>query len=100
MSQYLSPRRPSLGVRVGEVILGDGAPIAVQSMNNTDTRDVEATLAQIHELAEAGCDITRVAVLNQAAAEALNDICRHSPLPVVADIHFDYRLALAAIKNG
>ncbi|MGI6078222.1 MAG: flavodoxin-dependent (E)-4-hydroxy-3-methylbut-2-enyl-diphosphate synthase [Fastidiosipilaceae bacterium] len=100
MSQYLFPRRQCAGVRVGELVIGDGAPIAVQSMNNTDTRDVAATLAQIVELHKAGCDITRVAVLNEDAAVALKEICQKSPLPVVADIHFDYRLALAAIKNG
>ena len=77
MSQYLFPRRQCAGVRVGELVIGDGAPIAVQSMNNTDTRDVAATLAQIVELHKAGCDITRVAVLNEDAAVALKEICQN-----------------------
>ena len=87
-------------IRVGNVLVGGGAPIAIQSMTNTDTRDAKATLAQIHALAEAGCDIVRCAVPDKAAAEALREICAGSPLPVVADIHFDYRLALAAIEAG
>ena len=81
-------------VNIGGVLVGGDAPVAIQSMNNTDTRDVAATLAQITELKNAGCDITRVAILNMEAAEALSEITKKSPLPVVADIHFDYRLAL------
>ena len=81
-------------------MVGGGAPIAVQSMTNTDTRDAKATLAQIRALADAGCDIVRCAVPDVQAAEALREICANSPLPVVADIHFDYRLALAAIESG
>jgi (E)-4-hydroxy-3-methylbut-2-enyl-diphosphate synthase len=87
-------------VRVGPVLLGGQAPVAIQSMNNTDTRDRSATLAQIRRLAEAGCEITRVAIPDQEAAAALAEIRRQSPLPIVADIHFDYRLALAAIAAG
>ncbi|MBO4473621.1 MAG: flavodoxin-dependent (E)-4-hydroxy-3-methylbut-2-enyl-diphosphate synthase [Clostridiales bacterium] len=87
-------------VYVGEVAVGGDAPVAIQSMNNTDTRDVEATVRQIEELAACGCDITRVAVLNMEAAEAISEIVKRSPIPVVADIHFDYRLALEAIRNG
>ena len=87
-------------VNIGGVYVGGDAPIAVQSMNNTDTRDVKATLDQIAELKSAGCDITRVAILNMEAAQALGEITKKSPLPVVADIHFDYRLALEAMKNG
>jgi len=87
-------------VDLGGVIIGGDAPVSVQSMNNTDTRDVEATLHQISELASCGCDITRVAILNQEAADALKEITKRSPIPVVADIHFDYRLALASIENG
>ena len=87
-------------LHVGPLALGGGAPVSVQSMCNTPTADVEATLAQIDRLAAAGCDIVRVAVPDMAAAEALKDICARSPLPVVADIHFDYRLALAAAENG
>ena len=87
-------------VNIGGVIIGGDAPVAIQSMNNTDTRDVEGTLRQINELKDAGCDITRVAILNMEAAQALSEITKRSPIPVVADIHFDYRLALEAMKNG
>ena len=87
-------------INIGGVPVGGGAPIAIQSMTNTDTRDAKATLAQIRALAEAGCDIVRCAVPDKTAAEALREICAGSPIPVVADIHFDYRLALAAIEAG
>ena len=87
-------------IKIRDVLVGGGAPIAVQSMTNTDTRDAQATLAQIRALADAGCDIVRCAVPDMQAAEALREICVNSPLPVVADIHFDYRLALAAIESG
>ena len=87
-------------LRVGSVPLGGGAPVTVQSMCSADTRDPAATLSQIERLHAAGCDIVRVAVPDAAAAEALRDICRDSPLPVVADIHFDYTLALAAVRAG
>ena len=87
-------------IKIRDVLVGGGAPIAVQSMTNTDTRDAKATLAQIRALADAGCDIVRCAVPDMQAAEALREICANSPLPVVADIHFDYRLALAAIESG
>ena len=93
-------RYPTRKVNIGGVYVGGYAPVAIQSMNNTDTRDVESTLRQIEELKNAGCDITRVAILNMEAAEALSEITKRSPLPVVADIHFDYRLALESIKNG
>ncbi|MCD8192335.1 MAG: flavodoxin-dependent (E)-4-hydroxy-3-methylbut-2-enyl-diphosphate synthase [Oscillospiraceae bacterium] len=85
---------------VGGVPVGGGAPVSVQSMCSTPTRDAEATLAQIGRLAAAGCDIVRVAVPDEEAARALERICAESPLPVVADIHFDYRLALASAKAG
>ena len=87
-------------IMVRDVPIGGGAPIAVQSMTNTDTRDAKATLGQIRALAEAGCDIVRCAVPDAQAAEALKEICAGSPIPVVADIHFDYRLALASIEAG
>ncbi len=87
-------------VSVGPVLIGGGNPVRVQSMNNTKTGDVEATLEQILKLKEAGCDITRVAVPDMEAAAALKEICRRSPIPVVADIHFDYRLAIEAARNG
>ena len=75
-------------INIGGVPVGGGAPIAIQSMTNTDTRDAKATLAQIRALTEAGCDIVRCAVPDKAAAEALREICAGSPIPVVADIHF------------
>ena len=84
----------------GNVKIGGGAPVTVQSMTNTDTRDPEATLAQIERLARAGCEIVRVAVPDEAAARALKPLVARSPLPLVADIHFDHRLALAALEAG
>lgn len=87
-------------IRIGDVKIGAECPIAVQSMNNTDTCDTVSTIRQIKRLHEAGCDITRVAVPNREAGLALAEIVRKSPIPVVADIHFDYRLALLAIENG
>lgn len=93
-------RRKSKQISIGNVKIGGDAPISVQSMCNTDTRDVSATLDQIGELAAAGCEIVRLAVLNKDAAAAIKDIIKKSPVPLVADIHFDYRLALACIENG
>ena len=93
-------RRKCKQISVGNVKIGGDAPISVQSMCNTDTRDVEATLNQIGELAAAGCEIARLAVLNKDAAEAIKDIVKKSTIPLVADIHFDYRLAIECIKNG
>jgi (E)-4-hydroxy-3-methylbut-2-enyl-diphosphate synthase len=87
-------------IHVGTVAIGGSAPVAVQSMTNTDTRDAVATLAQISRLAAVGCEIVRCAVPDQQAAEALAAICRESPLPVIADIHFDYKLALASLASG
>ena len=81
-------------------MIGGGNRVAVQSMNNTRTSDVKATLEQIRRLYDAGCDITRVAVPDMEACEALKQICKESPIPVVADIHFDHRLAVAAARNG
>ena len=81
-------------------MVGGGAPITVQSMTKTDTRNIDATVAQIRELAAAGCEIIRCGVPDMQAAEALNEIKKHSPIPVIADIHFDYRLALTAIAAG
>jgi len=93
-------RRKSKQISIGNIKIGGDAPISVQSMCNTDTRDVKATLDQIGELASAGCEIVRLAVLNKDAAGAVKDIVKKSPVPLVADIHFDYRLALECIKNG
>lgn len=85
---------------IGNVPVGGGAPIVIQSMNNTKTADVQGTLAQLEQLAKAGCQIGRLAVPDQEAAEALKEICKASPIPLVADIHFDYRLALKSAENG
>ena len=87
-------------IHVGSVAIGGGAPVAVQSMCNTHTSDAHATIEQIARLHDAGCEIIRLAVPDQAAADALPEIVRAAPIPVVADIHFDYRLALAAAKAG
>ena len=88
------------GVPVGGVPVGGGAPVSIQSMLNTRTTDVEGSLRQIRALAAAGCEIARLAVPDMQAAEAFGEICKASPLPLVADIHFDYRLAIRAAENG
>ena len=87
-------------IMVGGVPIGGGAPVTIQSMTNTRTDDVEATLHQIRTLAAAGCEIIRVAVPDMAAAKAVGKIKEGSPIPVVVDIHFDYKLALEAIAAG
>ena len=89
-----------LQVMLGDVAVGGGAPIVIQSMTNTRTHDVEATLAQVRALATAGAAVVRVAVPDTAAAEALPSLVCGSPVPLVADIHFDHRLAVAAIEAG
>ncbi len=96
----LPARRRSIPVRVGEVVVGGAAPIAVQTMTKTDTRDVRATLEQIAALKDAGCEIVRPAVPDRHAAEALKEIVRKSPLPIIADIHYNHELALMAIEAG
>ena len=93
-------RRISKQISIGDVKIGGGAPISVQTMCNTDTRDVKATLNQIREFEQAGCDIVRLAVLNKEATESIKEIVKKSNLPLVADIHFDYRLAMRCIENG
>jgi (E)-4-hydroxy-3-methylbut-2-enyl-diphosphate synthase len=87
-------------VKVGKLQLGGGNPVLVQSMTNTDTRDTDATLAQIRALADAGCDIVRISVYDEACAEAVKILAAESPVPLVADIHFDYKLAIRAAENG
>ena len=87
-------------ILVGGVAVGGGAPVSMQSMTNTDTRDVEATVAQIERLTEAGCNIVRSSVYDMACATALREIKSRIRIPIVADIHFDYRLAIAAMENG
>src|SRR4030065_2464189 len=96
----MNPRRVSKAIQVGNVTIGGNAPIVVQSMTNTDTRDVMSTIQQIKELEEADCEIIRVAVPDMQAAEALKGIKKGISIPLIADIHFDYRLALAALKAG
>lgn len=87
-------------VRVGDVKIGGGNPIAIQSMTNTDTRDIPSSVQQIHALEKAGCDIVRMAIPDMEAASAIQEIKKQISIPLVADIHFDYKLAIAAIKNG
>ena len=93
-------RNDTKQIRVGDILIGGGAPITVQSMTNTDTRDAKATINQIRALEEAGCQIIRLAIPDFEAANAIKDIVKASKIPVVADIHFDYRLALKCIENG
>lgn len=87
-------------IHVGNVALGGGAPVSIQSMLNTKTTDVEGSLAQLWALKQAGCEIARLAVPNEAAAKGFAEIAKESPLPLVADIHFDYKLAIAAAEGG
>ena len=96
----MKERRQTRRIRIGTVAIGGGAPIVIQSMNNTKTADVEATLRQLHALKAAGCQIGRLAVPDAGAAAALKQIVARSPMPLVADIHFDHRLALMSIENG
>ncbi len=96
----LLERRESRQIKIGSVLIGGGAPISVQSMTNTDTRDIAATTEQVNNLAAVGCDIVRVAVPDKEAAESLSQIVKMSNVPIIADIHFNYRLALEAISGG
>jgi len=96
----MSPRRTSKPVFVRDVQVGGDAPIAVQSMCSTITENVDATVVQLDQLKEAGCDIVRIAIPDKAAADAVPEIVKRTPLPIIADIHFDYRWALAAIRGG
>ena len=93
-------RRISIPLRIGRVTVGGDAPIAVQSMTKTDTRDIPATINQIKQLEDCGCEIVRVAVPDREAAESVSAIKKSVSLPVIADVHFDYRLALAALQAG
>jgi (E)-4-hydroxy-3-methylbut-2-enyl-diphosphate synthase len=96
----LAPRRPTRVLHVGDVRIGGNNPIVVQSMTTADTRDPAATLRQIRELADAGCEIVRIAVPDRRAAAALPEIVPHSPVPLIADIHFEHTLALKALDAG
>lgn len=96
----LIQRRKTRQIHLGGVPIGGEAPVVVQSMTNTDTRDVKATVAQINALEEAGCEVVRVAILDNDAAQAIPAIKKRVNIPLIADIHFQYQLAIAAIKNG
>ncbi len=96
----MKPRRSSKPVQIGRVTIGGGSPIVVQSMTKTDTRDVMSTIAQVKDLEECGCEIVRVAVPDTEAAQAIKEIKAATSIPLVADIHFDYRLALVALESG
>ena len=96
----MNPRRTSKPVHIGKVTVGGDAPIVVQSMTKTDTRDVMSTIRQIKELEDCGCELVRVAVPDSQAAQAIGTIKKGTSLPIIADIHFDYRLALSALKAG
>jgi len=96
----LITRRKTSSFMLGNVGIGSDYSISIQSMTNTDTRDIDNTLKQINKLAELGCEIVRVAVPDEQAALSLKEICTKSPIPVVADIHFDYRLAILSLENG
>ena len=93
-------RKKTRQIHIGNVAIGGGAPISVQSMCNTKTTDTKATVSQIKALQNAGCDIVRVAVPDMEAAQNLGNIIREINIPLVSDIHFDYKLALEAIKQG
>jgi (E)-4-hydroxy-3-methylbut-2-enyl-diphosphate synthase len=93
-------RKPTRAIHIGPIQIGGGAPVVVQSMTNTDTAQVGATLAQIRRLAAAGCEVVRLAVPDQKAARAFGQIKADSPVPLIADIHFNHRLALAALEQG
>ena len=93
-------RQNTREVRIGNVVIGGEHPVAIQSMTNTRTEDVEGTVEQIHRLEAAGCEIVRCTVPTQEAADALREIKKRIQIPLVADIHFDYRMAVAAIENG
>ena len=99
-SEILFPRRKTRQVKIGDVLIGGGAPVAVQSMTKTDTRDIEQTVEQIKKLEKAGCEIVRLAVPNREAVGALGKIKKRVAVPLVADIHFDHKLALASLEKG
>ena len=87
-------------VKIGDRVIGGGNPVLIQSMTNTRTEDVRATVEQIHRLEEAGCEIIRCTVPNKDAAAAIAQIKKEIRIPLVADIHFDYKMAIAALENG
>ncbi len=93
-------RRHTKQIRIGDILIGGDAPVSVQSMTKTDTRDITATLSQIRSLADAGCDIIRISVPDQESVNAIGVIRKESPIPVIADCHFDYKLGLGALRQG
>ena len=93
-------RNQTKEVRIGNVVIGGDHPVAIQSMTNTRTEDVDATVAQILKLEAAGCEIIRCTVPTMEAAKAIHEIKKQIHIPLVADIHFDYKMAIAAIENG
>ena len=98
--QVKTVRRRTRRVMIGDIPVGDGSPITVQTMTKTRTSDVQATLRQVEEAAEAGCDIVRITVNDKEAAAAMAEIVKGSPIPVVADIHFNHVFALDSIRAG
>jgi len=97
---FFIKRKNTRQIKVGNVKVGGNAPVVVQSMTNTFTQDVQATVSQIQHLEAAGCEIARIAVPDQEAAEAISSIKEKVSIPIIADIHFDYRLAIAAVRRG
>ena len=93
-------RKKTKRIYVGDVAIGDGAPLSIQSMTKTITSDRKSTIHQIHRLEQAGCDIVRVSVPDEESLKALPWIKRNTDIPIIADIHFDYRLAIGSIENG
>ncbi|MDQ6965524.1 MAG: flavodoxin-dependent (E)-4-hydroxy-3-methylbut-2-enyl-diphosphate synthase, partial [Mariprofundaceae bacterium] len=98
--QIVQPRRKTRQLRVGNVLIGGDAPIAVQSMTNTPTTDIDATVAQTQRLMEAGADIVRISVPDPESAAAMPEIISQTDVPIIADIHFSHKMALAAIEAG
>ena len=96
----IKKRRESRQIMVGDVAIGGDAPISVQSMTNTDTRDVSSTLAQVKRLQEAGADLVRISVPDEESLIGFEEIKKKAEIPLIADIHFDYRLAIEVIKKG
>ena len=100
ISNIVRARRTTRVIHVGDMAIGGDYPILVQSMTNTDTRNVPGTVAQIQRLQEVGCEIIRVAVPDTAAAQAISEIKKSISIPIIADIHFDWRLAVVSIEAG
>lgn len=96
----MSYREHTKVIHIGDKVIGGGNPVLIQSMTNTRTEDVAATVAQIHRLEQAGCEIIRCTVPTLEAAQALKEIKKEITIPLVADIHFDYKMAIAAMENG